>query len=252
MTSLLDHSVLEWVILGFSALLVGFSKTGLPGAGILAIPLVALVIPAKASTGVILPMLIAGDVFAVAFYRRHADWRHLILLMPWASVGIVVGYFALGVVSDSQLRPIIGAVILIMLGLNQIRERKWKPDDDNSPVPTNHPFAASMGLVGGAVTMMANAAGPVIALYMLAMRLPKHIFVGTGAWYFLIMNCFKVPFSAHLGLINPESLWLNLILLPGIVTGAIVGFFVLKRLPDKLFNKLVIILAALAALKLIF
>lgn len=230
---------------------MGFSKTGLPGAGILAIPLVAFVVPAKASTGVVLPMLIMGDIFAVAFYRRHADWRHLWLLMPWALVGIVLGFFVLGWITDDQLRPIIGAVILVMLGLNQLRTmRKMKVDDD-SEVPHSRSFAATMGLVGGAVTMMANAAGPVIALYMLAMRLPKNIFVGTGAWYFMIMNCVKVPFSAKLGLINKESLLLNLYLLPALVVGALIGVSVLKILPEKLFNRLVLVLAALAALKLL-
>ncbi len=242
----------EWCVLVCSAFLMGFSKTGLPGAGILAIPLVAFVIPAKASTGVVLPMLIMGDIFAVAFYRRHADWKHLSHLMPSAFVGIIAGYFALGVVTDGQLRPIIGAVILVMLGLNYLREKRRLKEDDDAAVPHNRTFAASMGLVGGAVTMMANAAGPVIALYMLAMRLPKNIFVGTGAWYFMIMNCVKVPFSAQLGLINKESVLLNLYMMPALVVGALLGVTVLKRLPEKLFNKLVIILAALAALKQLF
>jgi len=200
-------------------------------------------------------MLIAGDVFAVAFYRRHADWRHLFHLMPWAFLGVVAGYLLLGVLTDSQLRPIIGLVILVMIGMGQYRawrERKASKEAVEAQPSFSPRFAASMGIVGGAVTMMANAAGPVIALYMLAMKLPKNVFVGTGAWYFLIMNCVKVPFSAHLGLVNSSSIALNLCLLPLIVIGAVAGLLLLKRLPEKLFNRLVLILAALAALKLLF
>lgn len=249
--SLPEYSVLQWGILAISAVIIGLSKTGMPGGGVLAIPLVALVIPARASTGVILPMLIAGDILAVALYRRHADWKHLFLLMPWAAAGIVVGYFALSFLTDAQMRPIIGVVILVMLAMNRLRALK-KPVEDEEPPKASHTFAASMGLTGGAVTMMANAAGPVISLYMLAMRLPKNIFVGTGAWYFLIMNCFKVPFSANLGLINMNSLALNLVLLPMIGLGAFFGVHLLKRLPEGIFNNVVLVLAALAAVKLLF
>lgn len=250
----LDYGIMEWAVLVIAAFIIGFSKTGMPGAGILSISLIALVIPARASTGLILPMLIAGDVFAVAFYRRHADWRHLIHLMPWAFVGIVIGYFMLAAVTDGQLRPMIGIVILVLLGLNELRER-WKAkegDAGEGSLPANPSFAAGMGILGGAVTMLANAAGPIISIYMLAMRLPKTIFVGTGAWYFLVMNCVKVPFSANLGLVNKGSLLMNLALLPVIIAGAILGLLVLKKLPEKSFNRLVVILSALAALKLIF
>lgn len=250
--SLPEYSILQWCILVFSTLIIGLSKTGMPGAGVLAVPLFALVMPARVSTGVILPMLIAGDVFAVFFYRRHADWLHLAMLMPWAFVGIVAGYFALGFMTDELMRPLIGIVILVMLAMNHWRSLKREAGADEELPKATHSFAASMGITGGAVTMMANAAGPVISLYMLAMRLPKNVFVGTGAWYFLIMNCVKVPFSANLGLINRESVMLNLVLLPAIVIGALCGVYLLKRLPDGYFNKAVVILAALAALKLLF
>lgn len=248
-TILHNPSPAIWAILVGAALLMGFSKTGLPGAGILAIPLVAWVIDARASTGVVLPMLIAGDIFAVACYRRHADWRHVLRLMPWAITGIFIGYCALGKVTDGQLRPIIGGTILVMLGLNAWRDYLH---GDRAPIPTHWSFSAVLGLTAGITTMMANAAGPIMAIYLLAMRLPKNVFVGTGAWYFFLLNSFKVPFSMHLGLINPESLRLNLLLLPAIVLGAVTGIYVLPRVPEKLFTRLVQLLAAAAAVKLLF
>lgn len=246
---MMQHPPLDWMILIIAALFLGFSKTGLPGAGILAIPLIAGVIDARASTGVVLPMLIAGDVFAVAFYRRHADWGHLFRLFPWAIAGIIVGYFALGAVSDTLLRPLIGGIILVLLALNWWRDRL---QGENAKVPTHWSFAAFLGLAAGITTMMANAAGPIMTIYLVAMRLPKAVFIGTGAWYFFTLNSFKVPFSWHLGLINAESIKLNAVLLPAIVVGAIVGLYALKRLPEKLFTRLVQILAAAAAVKLLF
>ena len=254
-----------------AALLIGLSKTGIPGAGILPIAMAALVLPAKASTGILLPMLIAGDIFAVAFYRRHAVWKHLVALMPFAGVGIVIGYFLMGIVTDAQLKPIIGGVILVMLALNWLRSRgrldekivqtiggdgdvalPGAPDDAQSPPTHVSPFrrwglAAGIGLLGGVVTMMANSAGPIMIVYLLAMRLPKHEFIGTAAWYFLLVNCFKIPFSSGLGLINPESLAMNLILLPMIVIGALAGVRILRRLPEKGFTAIVQILAAVGA-----
>ena len=239
----------DWIILVVAAFFIGFSKTGLPGAGILAIPLFAWVIDARASTGVVLPMLIAGDIFAVAFYRRHADWKHLYRMFPWAVTGIIIGYFALGAVSDQLLRPLIGGIILVLLALSTWRDRM---QGENPKIPTHWSFAAFLGLAAGITTMMANAAGPIMAIYLLAMRLPKTVFVGTGAWYFFILNTFKVPFSWHLGLINAESVKLNAVLLPAIVAGALIGLYALKKLPEKLFTRLVQILATAAAVKLLF
>jgi len=243
-------SGMEWVIIGVAALVIGISKTGIPGLGILAIPLVAWVLPAKQSTGVILPMLIVGDIFAMAYYKRHAVWSHLLRLIPWAVVGIIVGYLIMGRINDRQLRPIIGAIVLVMLAVNYWRNSRYKSGE--IPIPTQWWFAAVMGLLAGTTTMMANAAGPIMAIYLLAMQLPKIEFLGTGAWYFLLLNCFKVPFSMDLGLINPGSLTLNLACLPFIVVGALSGVRLVRYIPEKAFNALIQVLAAAAAIKLLF
>lgn len=245
-----DLSSADWGILGLAAFVVGFSKTGMPGLGIMAIPLTALVLPAKASTGIVLPMLIAGDLFAVASYRRHANWGLLARLFPWAFMGIVIGYRLLALVSDQQLRPLIGVLILVMILVSLWRERHTNEDDE---ICSRHwSFAAIMGLAAGIATMMANAAGPIMAIYLLAMGLSKDEFVGTGAWFFFIINCVKVPFSGALGLINPDSLLLNLRLLPATLAGALLGMIVLKLIPQLLFNRIVRILVIAAAVKLLF
>ena len=227
-----------WIILAFAAFNLGVSKTGISGLGILAIPLVALVIPARASTGLILLMLILADCFAVSYYRRHADWWHLVRLIPWAVVGVIVGYMAMSRVNDRQLRSLIGVIVLLMMAVHLWRQwcnrRDGKAGNHEVGIRMDRPwFVMLMGTLSGITTMMANAAGPIMAIYLLAMRLPQSVFMDTGAWYFLIVNCIKVPFSANLGLINVGSLEINLCLAPVIITGAIIGIPVARRVPEK-------------------
>ncbi len=237
----------QWAVLAVAAFFLGLSKTGLPGAGILAIPFIAAVIPAKASTGLVLPMLIVGDLFAVAWYRRHAEWFHLVRLLPYAVLGILIGWKIMSHISDAQLRPLIGIIILVLLGLHVWRSRSAA----EAPAPKSRWVPATLGLSAGITTMLANAAGPIMTIYLMTMRLPKAAFIGTGAWYFLIVNVLKVPLSAQMGLITPASLWINLALSPLIIVGSLLGIRIANRLPEKLFGRFVLALAALGAIKLI-
>jgi len=236
-----------WALLCVSALLIGLAKTGVPGVGGLAIGLAALIIPARQSTGLILPMLIVGDIFAVSYYRRHAVWPYLRKLLPFAAAGVVAGYWGMQHLPDRYFAPLIGGTILVMLVAGF-----WQNRLGEQGVPRGWWFPAFMGLVGGITTMMANAAGPILVIYLVAMRLPKTEFIGTGAWFFLIVNLLKVPFSTDLGLINPETLTFNLLLTPLILIGAWAGIPLVKAIPEKAFNILVQILAAAAAIKLLF
>jgi len=229
--------------------MVGTTKTGMPGLGILIVPLMALVLPTRQSTGILLGILILADLFAITYHRHNARWGHVVRLLPAAFAGIVAGYFGLRFVNDQQLKPVIGGIVLIMLAVNYWRTRVQGED---APVPTQWWFAVVLGFMAGVTTMMANAAGPIMIIYLLAMRLPKVEFVGTGAWFFFVVNWLKVPFSASLDLMTAESVKLNLMMLPCIAIGAVAGIFLLKRIPQKVFNAAVQILAAAAAIKLIF
>ena len=242
-----ELGLIQWLTVALCAVMVGITKSGVPGLGILVVPLMATVLPARLSTGVLLPMLLVGDVFAVYYYHRHAVWRHVVRLMPWALAGIVIGYFAMGLVSDRSLRPIIGGVILVLLALNHLRTL----GQAEPAIPSHWAFGAMIGLLAGVTTMMANAAGPIMVIYLLAMRLPKTEFIGTGAWYFLVLNAVKVPFSMHLGLISAATLKFNLLLVPLIVAGAYAGLWIAKRLPEKMFHRVVVVLTTLAALNLL-
>lgn len=239
-------SVSGWCILLVCGVLIGMSKTGLPGLGILVVAVMAAVLPPKASTGMLLPLLIVADVIAVSLYRRHAVWSHLLPLLPWALGGIVVGALLLGRLADAQLGPLIGGIVLVMLLLNRLRQHLGLAE---AP-PSGRWLAPLLGFVAGATTMLANAAGPIMILYLLMMRLPKVAFVGTAAWFFLIVNCIKVPFSAHLDLITADSLRLNLVMAPMILAGTALGAWGLKRIPQNWFNGMVEVLAAAAGLAL--
>jgi uncharacterized membrane protein YfcA len=183
----------------------------------------------------VLVILICGDIVAVTTYRRDASWSHLLRLFPWAAGGVVLGYFALGRVNDSQMRHLIGAILLGLVVFQYIRSRRLAaPDGEALPI---RPWLAPLaGIAAGFTTMVANAAGPVMVLYLLAMRLPKILFVGTAAWYFFALNVFKLPFSASLGLINPTSLGVALWLGPFAMFGALVGRPVINHLNQRLFE----------------
>ena len=246
---MLELDPVGWVVVVLCATRVGVTKTGIPGFGILAVPLMASVLPARSSVGVLLGILILADLFAAAYHRHNAKWRHVLGLLPAALAGIAAGYFGLKAVDDELLKPIIGGIVLVMLGINYWRTRIKGKD---APIPSQWWFAVVFGFLAGVTTMMANAAGPIMIMYLLAMQLPKVEFVGTRAWFFFVVNWLKVPFSANLNLMTLESVKLDLMMLPFIAAGAVIGIFFLKRIPQKAFTTIVQFLAAAAAIKLLF
>lgn len=249
----------QWALLALGAFLVGLSKTGIAGLGILFVVLFASVLPARASVGVVLPVLIAADVIAVSAFRRHADWGQLRRLFPWAGAGVVLGFFALGRINDYQTEKLVGGIVLVMVLVHFARQRGQQAksraaaqnaEPDILP-PASLWFVASMGVLAGFTTMVANAAGPVMIIYLLALRLPKMSFVGTSAWFFLCLNLFKVPFSVRLGLLDVHALRFLLALAPFAVAGAFTGRAVLQRIPQKLFEDLALWLTVAAGLRLL-
>lgn len=245
----MDFSLLDWVTIAFCSVIMGASKSGLPGLSILAVPLMANVFETKQSTGLLLGILIIGDIFAIIYHRENVKWQHIVRVLPAALCGIVTGFFAMKVVTDEQLKPIIGLIVLLMLGLNYWRMNR-KNEDKNIPAPLW--LSLWLGFLAGVTTMMANAAGPVMIIYLVAMRLPKMEFVGTAAWFFFIVNWIKVPFSIYLGIMNWESVKIDFMMFPFILIGAVAGYFVLKHIPQKAFNTVTQLLAAAAAIKLLF
>ena len=243
-----DFSVSQWFVLCVCAFLAGVNKTGVPGIGILMVPLIASFFPAKISTGLLLPLLAMADLFAVGYYHRHAKWSIILKLLPAALVGIAAGSFVMRQISDDRLRPAIGALVLVMLVSNYFWDRRKNKTDE---VPHHWLFAAAMGFLAGLTTQLANAAGPIMVIYLLAMKLPKYEFIGTGAWYFLILNWLKLPIFISEGRIDLQSICADIAMLPLIAAGAIAGILILKKIPQTWFKIVVQLLAAAAAIKLL-
>ncbi len=203
-------------------------------------------------------MLIVGDIFAVRWYRQHTQWKRLVELIPWVLVGMALGAYVLwrlGEMHTSRdlLEPIIGMLVLVMLAIHLLRQRWGERLSPHSPLGI-----ASTGTAAGFATTVSNAAGPIMGIYLTSLRLPKEQFMGTSAWYYFAVNLSKLPVFIALSLINPakpiitvRSLLFNVAVIPVIVAGVYVGRWLLPRIPQKLFDEVVLILAAVAAVKLI-
>ena len=237
-----------WTLAATAALCVGLSKTGFGGLGIVSVSLFAQLFPAKESTGALLPLMIFADCFAVWFYRRHANWPDLWRLMPATLAGIVCGWWLMPRIPDGTFTVLLGWVILALMALTVLQ--RLQPS--MMARMGGHPWLGlAAGWATGVTTMLANAAGAIAAFYFLARRMDKMTFVGTAAWFFLIINLAKVPFSAQLGLITASSLRFDALLLPVVVAGAWAGRLLLRRVPQRLFEWITIVLAGAAALRLI-
>ena len=249
----------QWACGIGAALLVGISKTGVPGVGILVVPLLAATFGGRLSIGIMLPMLIMGDVFAVAWYKRHAQWDKLVSLLPWVVVGLAIGTVTLwktGKMAGTKdlIGFMMGILVLIMLALTFLRTFVGEKLTPKSPVGT-----AGTGISAGFSTMVSNAAGPIMRIYLSAHKLPKQQFMGTIAWYFFIINTSKLPVYMILSFLNPgnpivtkSSMMFNLAMFPAILVGVFAGKWLLPRLSQKSFDTAVLGLAALGAGKLIF
>ncbi|MFJ9742169.1 sulfite exporter TauE/SafE family protein [Streptomyces sp. NPDC101166] len=243
----------EFAALACAAVLVGFSKTAVSGANTVSLAIFAAVLPARASTGVLLPILIAGDVLAVLTYRRHAHWPTLWRLFPAVAVGVVAGTAFLMWADDAVVRTSIGAILLFMAAVTVWRRRTADATAEPEGVASRagRIKARSYGVLGGFTTMVANAGGPVMSMYLLSAGFRKLGFLGTSAFFFLIVNVSKVPFSVGLGLIDARSLLLDATLVAFVVPGALLGKWAVDRINQRLFEQLVIAATVVGGLQLL-
>ena len=239
----------RFALAALAGLLIGVAKTGVPGFGILAVPLMVLAVgDARHAAGWLLPLLCLADLFAIAQYRRHADARRLFDLLPWVLGGIAVGFVTLAA-PERPLRLLVAAIVIVMIGLRLWARRAAVGQTGAPATPRRERWwqAAGYGVSAGFATTVANAAGPVMNLYLLARRLPKHEFVATGAWFFFVVNLLKLPIYRWRHLIDRRSLMFDLALAPAVVAGALLGRVLLRRMPQGLFDRLVVALTICAA-----
>ena len=243
-----SFSYFHWSILVMIAFFVGMSKTGVYGLGMLAAPLLAGIYGGKVSAGLLLPMLSMADMFAVIYYNRHASWPHLWKLFPFAILGIIIAIWVGNVISDSTFK-----IIMAVFILGGIPVMIWRERMKNAKPLSGYGWSGFFGITGGFSTMIGNTAGPIMSLYLLATQLPKNVLIGTGAWFFLLINLFKIPFHIFVWeTITLKSFTLNLILWPVILLGGFLGIKLVRIIPEKPFRWLVIGMTTLASLKLFF
>jgi hypothetical protein len=243
----LAFSTSDWVLATIAAIVVGISKSGIGGLGMLSVLIFAQIMPAKQATGMVLPLLCFGDIVGASYYWKHAKWLHLRRLFPWTAAGVLIGYFALDRIDERQARVLIGSIVLGLVAMHLVRRKFAGHEAEHGAW-----FAPTIGVLAGFTTLVANAAGPLMVIYMLAMRLPKLDWVGTGAVFFLILNFFKVPFMVHLGLINGASFELNLWLAPLVVAGAWFGRKLVLKIDQRRFENVALGLSVVAGLRLLF
>ena len=244
-----DLSAYHWAIMVMAALFVGMTKTGVYGLGALVPPILAVVFGGRVSAGLLLPMLSMADIFAVIYYNRHASWPHLRKLFPFAIIGIFIAIWVGAVVNDSTFKAIMAVLILTGIPIMIWRESRRH----TRPLAGNWWWGGVFGTAGGFSTMIGNTAGPIMSLYLLAMQLPKNVLIGTGAWFFLVVNLFKIPFHIFVWeTISVQTITLNLIMWPVILLGGFLGVRLVRIIPEKPFRWLIIIMTTMASIRLFF
>ncbi len=241
-------SITQWLLLFLSAFIIGISKSGIKGIGILVVVIFAIVFGEKSSTGVLLPLLVITDILAVIYYNRHANWSFIKKLIPWMIIGVLVGVWIGNDISEEIFKIMMAFIIIGSVMIMFYMENK-----KTMTIPNNMWFSSIAGFLAGFTTMIGNLAGPISNIYFLAMRLPKNEFIGTAAWLFLIINIFKLPFHAFAWkTINKETLVLNVILIPVLFIGFYIGVRIVRLISNVNYRKFVLIITALGGLILLF
>ena len=237
------YTVTQWLMILSASFIIGLGKAGLKGVDMLSVTLMAFVFGSKSSTGIVLPLLCMADIAAVSYYHRHAEWKHFWKLTPWMVIGILMGVFLGKDLNEAVFRKIMAVIILVTIIIVL-----WMEYRKSKQVPQHPLFVASTGLAAGFTTMLGNLAGAFSNLYFLAMRMPKNNFIGTAAWIFLFMNLFKLPFQVFFWKnITIHSLQTDILLIPTLALGFWVGIYMVGKIQDEQYRKLVIFLTLIGS-----
>ena len=241
-------TALQWTAICFAVFLLGLSKSGVKGIGIIIVVILAFVFGEKTSTGILLPMLIVADIFAVIYYNRHTQWKYIKKLMPWMIVGVLVGVWVGNGISEVLFKRIMAVIIIVSVLIMIYTENR-----KTTNIPANKWFTGTAGFLAGFTTMVGNLAGPISNIYFLAMRLPKNEFIGTAAWLFFIINVFKLPFHFFVWkTVSKETLVLNVVLIPVIIIGFFVGVAIVKLISNINYRRFILIVTALGGVIMLF
>jgi uncharacterized protein len=248
MIELLTNTPSPYLLAATGAFLLGIAKSGVKGIAVFIVVLFVFAFDAKASTGILMPLLIIGDIFAILYYKKHANWKYVFQLIPWMCMGVLLGTYGGNLLDETMFKTGMASLILVTTLLLLYLERR--PIKELSAHWT---FGSGIGILAGFTTMLGNLAGAVTNIYFLAMRLPKNVFIGTSAYVFFIINIFKIPFHIWAWeTISPTSIQISLQFVPYLLLGLFVGVRLVKRINDTTYRKLILILTAIGALVLFF
>ncbi len=236
--------MLNMILAASAAFLVGVSKGGLKGIGTVMVALMAIAFGAKASTGIMLPLLMLGDVLAVVYYNKHCKWKYLLKFLPAMIIGILIAVWVGKDLPEILFKKWMGIIILLSVIILW-----WRDRSDKQAIPNNILFAGSLGVIAGFTTMMGNLAGAFTNMFFLASKLPKNQFIGTAAWLYLISNWIKLPFHVFIWeTINIQSLKDNLWQAALVVLGFWIGVKIVNKINEQFFRKFILIVTAIGAL----
>lgn len=241
-------TALQWLAIGFAVFLLGFSKSGIKGIGIIIIVVLAFVFGEKASTGILLPMLVCADIIAVIYYNRHAQWKYIKKLIPSMIVGVLVGVWIGNYISEILFKRLMAVIIIVSVIIMLFSENR-----KSNTIPKSKFFSITTGFLAGFSTMIGNLAGPIANIYFLAMRFPKNEFIGTAAWLFFIINVFKLPFHFLVWkTVTVETLTLNSVLIPIAVIGFFIGARIVKLISNVNYRRFILFITAIGGIILLF
>jgi uncharacterized membrane protein YfcA len=248
---MMDLSFSMWVLAILCAVMIGMAKTGVHALGTLVVPLMAFLFGGMPSSGLVLPMLVMADIFGVVYYHRSAHWKTLLKVLPWAFIGIFAGLLTGRSISAVQFKQMIG--ILVIISLLVMIWMEIKKTGKGVPVPHKVWFAIPFGIMGGFSTMIGNAAGPIMSVYLLSMNFYKNTYIGTTAWFFFIVNVSKMPLQIwgwHN--ITFQTLAFNIMLLPAIALGAFAGIRIVRLIPESAYRWFIVAATFISAIALFF
>lgn len=269
---------ITYVAIAVAAILFGIDKSLASGAGLLSIATLTAVMPAHQASGLTLLMAICADWSAIWVYRGNVSVKSLVRLIPFVLVGICGGVWFLYVADNTAMRRTIGVILAVFVGMYFIslaRKRlAARHAEAEGAVPAQDSSASedggvsdaeaggaaqlfswlkriACGLLAGFTTMVANAAGPVTAIFFLSERLPVVRFLGTTAWFYLIVNLIKLPISIHLGMITWEGFLSMAWTIPLIIVTVMIGRAIAHRVSQETFTKLIYALSVIAVIRLL-
>ncbi len=245
-----------WLFVSLGIIVQGIGKSGFAGGvGILTIPLMMLVMPVDKVVATLLPLLILLDFNAIYHHRHNKVWRHVFAIYLPSLIGILAGaavWWWIGKEGVGEysvaIKRFVGviAVFFAIYILAKDRAMRWVEHFDFGPRS-----ALGFGSLAGLTSTIAHAAGPIVSLYMFSQGMGKSLFVGTTAWTFTLINLTKLPFYVAVGLVRRDVLVFDAVLIGLIPLGSFLGKWMHDRIPEQVFNRLIMVFVLLAGVQLI-